>query len=84
MGSPKETSILTSDASANINIQDRKQAEEEMIADLDALFWMTEYIELELERISSECVLSAGTLRAVIASEITARKTVFAMQHARN
>ena len=84
MGSPKETSILTSDGSANINIEDRKRAEEEMIADLDALFWMTEYIELELERISPECVLSASALRAAITSEIIARKTVFAMRHTHN
>ena len=70
--------------SNEITRADRKQEEMEIIADLNALFWMVEYIELELERISSECVLSAGTLRAVIASEITARKTVFAMQHARN
>ena len=70
--------------SDEITIGTRKQEEIEIIADLNALFWMVEYIELELERISPECVISAGALRAAITSEITARKTVFAMQHASN
>ena len=70
--------------SHEITMGTRKQEEIEIIADLNALFWMVEYIELELERISPECVISAGALRAAITSEITARKTVFAMQHASN
>ena len=74
----------TNNGSGGLTIEDRKREEIEVIADLDVLFWMAEYIELELERISPECVLSASALRAAITSEIIARKTVFAMRHTHN
>ena len=67
-----------------IIIADRKTQEKEVIADLNALFLMVEYVELELERTAPGCVLPASTLRAAIANEIITRATNLEMRLARN
>ena len=67
-----------------IILADRKPREIEVIADLNALFLMVEYVENELKRIASRCVLSPSTLRAAIASEIVERTTEWVNRYARN
>jgi len=42
----------------------------EVLADLNALFLMVSYVELELERIAPECILSANNLRSSILNEM--------------
>jgi hypothetical protein len=45
----------------------------EVVADLNALYLMVSYVELELERIAPECILAASSLRSSILSEMALR-----------
>jgi len=45
----------------------------EIISDLNALFLMVGYIEMELQRIAPECVLFASSLRSAIINEMLLR-----------
>jgi hypothetical protein len=54
---------------ANDHIPDRP----DVVSDLNALFLMVGYVEMELERIAPECVLAASTLRSAIVNEMLVR-----------
>ena len=52
-------------------VMDRKlDVRTEVVAELNALFLMVSYVELELERIAPECILAASNLRSSILSEM--------------
>jgi hypothetical protein len=47
----------------------------EVVSDLNALFLMIGYVEMELERIAPDCVLAASTLRSTIVNEMLIRSS---------
>jgi hypothetical protein len=67
-----------------IILADRKPLETEVIADLNALFLMVEYVEIELRRIASGRVFSPSALRTVIANEIMERTANSEIRSVRN
>lgn len=56
-----------------IMIDGKKNSTTEVAADLNALFLMVSYVELELERIAPDCTLVASSLRSSIFNEILLR-----------
>jgi hypothetical protein len=60
-----------------IMIERKRNSTSEVVADLNALYLMVSYVELELERIAPDCVPVASHLRSSILNETLLRTSYY-------
>jgi hypothetical protein len=58
-------------------IDRKRNSTTEVVADLNALYLMVSYVELELERIAPECISAASHLRSTILNETLLRTSFY-------
>jgi hypothetical protein len=63
-----------------IMIDRKRNSPTEAVADLNALYLMVSYVELELERIAPECISAASHLRSTILNETLLRTSYYSNQ----
>ena len=61
----------------SLMIDRKSNSTTEVVADLNALYLMVSYVELELERIAPECISAASHLRSMILNETLLRTSYY-------